>query len=241
VFGAVATIGVVITAAVVATRGTLLGMTAASLALPFVLLHLGGGRRVGILSACVALLGGISIIAAVVLLTPIGERVGSAGAESASRVALYVAAMRAARDRPVVGYGPDAFAVAFARYRRAEDARVLDSAYQNSAHNVFLQAAATSGIPGVMATLGLAVASVVGLWKRLSKADAMMVPIAAILLAHVAYLAHAFVAVGSITVDWVPWIALGAAARGSRVREVFQRRPGRFASAAIVIVVFGFA
>ncbi|MEK6227527.1 MAG: O-antigen ligase family protein [Chloroflexota bacterium] len=205
-------LGVLATAAVIATRGTLLGIAATVAVLPFAQLRARAAGNRTVAAAALAVVASISILAGLVAFTPLGERTQAVeGANSvASRLVVFGAAARMFLDRPLLGYGPDEFGIAFPRYREPENARVLGDAYQNSAHDWLLQAAATTGLAGVLAAVALAASSIVGLWKAAAPGRGVIAwPL---LLASVGYWAHASVTVGSISVDWLPWVALGGIA-----------------------------
>jgi len=229
---------VLATSAVVATRGTLLALAAALATLPLLQLRLSGGLRRAVLAA-VVMVGAASCAAALLTLTPLGERVQQIDAGVEPRLVFFDAAARAFADRPLVGSGPDNFGVTFPRYRRPSDSRILGDTYNNSAHDWVLQAAATTGTAGVLAAIALVVASLWTLWRGTVGPRALLC--VTLFVASVAYWAHAFVAVGSVSVDWFPWLVLGAAAStGTRVGSWGIRRATLFklvaaASAAVCI------
>src|SRR5439155_7020666 len=126
------------------------------------------------------------------------------------RVLIYKAALQATRDRPLLGWGPDSFAAAYANYRTGDPAGYPGNQPESSAHSWLLEAGATTGIPGALAML----AGVVIAIERLYRIGLRQVPVIAgpLLLGLVAYWAHGLVSVGSISVDWFGWAGLGAAA-----------------------------
>src|SRR5207245_3066140 len=142
------------------------------------------------------------------------------------RVLVWVAAFGAFRDRPFFGYGPDSFAVVWPRYRPAELTALSPGLSNDSAHSLPLQAAATTGIFGTLALAAFLVATAAVLYRRALKLRPVVGGVC--ILALAAYLAQATVSVGSIAVDWVPWLAAGAAAAiaGSARPALSARRLG---------------
>ena len=189
-------------ASLVATRGTALGIVASVVAAPLVP---GTRRRAAAATVVVSM-----ALVAIVFATPLGERVRAtiAGGQMADRAVIYVAALDAFAARPVSGYGPDNFRVAYAQHRPPPAEVVTAATPQTSAHNWVLDAAVTTGALGLFALLmlvGLGTFELFALSRRVPGVGV------ALLLAWCAYWAHALVAVGSIAIGWVPWVALGIA------------------------------
>src|SRR5439155_15659827 len=126
------------------------------------------------------------------------------------RVLIYKAALQATRDRPLLACGPDSFAAAYPNYRTGDPAGYPGNQPESSAHSWLLEAGATTGIPGALALL----AGVLIAIERLYRIGLRQVPVVAgpLLLGLLAYWAHGLVSVGSVSVDWFGWAALGAAA-----------------------------
>ncbi len=81
---------------------------------------------------------------------------------NASRIAGWKAGLQVARTHLWWGSGPDTFAQAFRPHRSLEYVRATGSSVtQGDAHNDFIQLAATQGLIGLLAWLG-----VLGLWFR---------------------------------------------------------------------------
>lgn len=220
-------------AVVVATRGTLLGLAAA---LPVLAaLHLRASRGVAgtrlALTAAGALLVVAALGSALVLATPLGERVraGFGDAASQQRVFIVQAGLRAAADRPLTGHGPDSFGVLYPTYRPP---RASPFVGQDSAHSAPLQALVTTGLPGALSLGGIALASLFLLWR----AGAVHPAAATLLVAATAYWAHGLVAIGSVSVDWLGWVAAGGAASFGRRATV---RAARSIPAFVQILVIG--
>jgi cytochrome c-type biogenesis protein CcmH/NrfG len=140
-------------------------------------------------------------------------------------------------DRPVLGYGPDNFGVAYPPYRRPGSGPIFQFQSFDSAHDWVLQAAATTGTMGLLALVGLIALTAWALWRDRGPTH----PISeALLVALAGYWAHGLVAVGSISVDWIPWVGLGVAARltarpeGAAQRERSRPVPSWLPTAAVV-------
>src|SRR5438132_6440021 len=132
--GAVVALGV---AAIVATRGTALGIAAAAAGAASVVRPRG---RILVVAAAAAL-----VLAAGLAFTPLGQRVVSGGAIG-DRISLWEIAARATLARPLVGYGVDGFRVAFADQRTTASLASLASRPQATDHDWIADAAATSGL-----------------------------------------------------------------------------------------------
>jgi tetratricopeptide (TPR) repeat protein len=172
------------------------------------------------LSAAAAVAGVVALW--VLLGTPAGERVGSRITQFAAeeRITIYDAAVRTFMARPLTGFGPDSFSVGYARHRPASTVALGADILENSAHNWMLQAAVTTGTVGLLATLALLVA-----WMRQLRAAFAITPLVAIVAATAAaYYGQALVAVGTISVDWVPWVGLGATVAVTGARDPVRVR-----------------
>ncbi len=83
-----------------------------------------------------------------------------------SRLATWRSALAAIGDRPLFGFGPDSFALAFGAHRVDAYTRVAGAyRFENNAHNLPLQLAATLGLIGAVLILGVMVAV---LWRSWS-------------------------------------------------------------------------
>ena len=202
--------------AVIATRGTLLGIGAAVPALGVLLLRLNRGRfglRM-VIGASGLLLGAVLLTGVVLLLTPLGERIRGGFTDIASQQRFYIAdaAIRAFGDRPLVGHGPDNFGAIYPRYR-PPDSAAAGLINQDSAHSWLLQSLATIGLFGTASLAAVAVTSFVVLWRGLGVSPRVAAPL---LVGAVAYWSSGLVGIGSPSVDWMPWVAAGGAATFSR-------------------------
>jgi len=215
-------------ASLVATRGTVIGIIGSLVAAPLVP---GTRRRAAVAMAAVAL-----ALAAIVVATPLGERVRATvlGGQMGDRAMIYAAAVRAFAARPLAGYGPDNFRFAYAQHRSPPAEVPAAAEPQSSAHNWVLDAAVMTGAIGLFALfmfVGLGTLELVALSRRTTDVGLPL------LLAWSAYWSHALVAVGSIAIGWVPWLALGVAAGvGAGAPERLARPIPRWAPALLMIV-----
>jgi len=227
--------------AIVATRGSFLGIGAVCIATAIVAVRLYGGD--GVRPRVALPVAGAALLAAVVLMaSPLGTRALltlQGGVTTADRVAVYRIAASAYRDKPVLGSGPDSFAVVWRRYLEPGDAQLFETVANDSAHDWVLQAAATTGSVGLVALVIFAASTVVALWRRI-RDDAVLV--APLLVGLAAYWAQGLVSVGSVGVDWFPWLAAGLAV-GAHVEDARDRtRPHPALIAAILgVAVVGAA
>ena len=72
-----------------------------------------------------------------------------------SRLLLWRDALRMAGARWPVGFGPETFPIRFPQYQSAELARAYPDFYQESPHNIFIDALAGQGLPGVAVLAGV--------------------------------------------------------------------------------------
>lgn len=222
-------------AALVATRGSLVGLFFALPVLGAVYLRLAQGRagRRLLLAAGGTTLGLVVIGGALLLATPLGDRVRAGFGDAASQQRLFLAdaAMRAFIDRPLTGHGPDNFGVVYPFYRPAAASPFVG---QDSAHSSVLQAMATTGLIGAVSLVAVALASLIMLWRALHLRATVAGPL---LVGGVAYWASGLVAIGSVSVDWIGWVAAGgAAALGSRIEGTAARRVSPVFQVAILVI-----
>ncbi len=216
-------------ASLVATRGTAIGIIGSIVAAPLVSAT---RRRAAAATVAVAV-----ALVAIVVATPLGERVRAtiAGGQMADRAVVYAASLSAFAARPIAGYGPDNFRVAYAQHRPPPVQVLLAATPQTSAHNWVLDAAVMTGAIGLFALfmlVGLGTFDLVAVSRRVPSVGLPL------LLGWCAYWAHGLVAVGSIAIGWVPWLALGVAVGlDSRVPAHGVRRLPGWALAVVLISV----
>jgi O-antigen ligase len=72
-----------------------------------------------------------------------------------ARLLLWRDALHMALHRPLLGYGPETFTAQFPPFESAELSRAYPDFYQESPHNMFLDALVSRGFPGAIILLGL--------------------------------------------------------------------------------------
>jgi O-antigen ligase len=106
-------------------------------------------------AAMLVLIGGFYV-------APAGERLrarvhwSSEDPLGGGRLLLWRDALGMARSRWFAGYGNETFALEFPRYQSLELGRGYPDFYQESPHNIFLDALASRGVLGLLAMMGLA-------------------------------------------------------------------------------------
>lgn len=175
------------------------------------------GSRMPVLAVALVAL----VLSAVALMSPTGQRLVEGPV--ADRLALYKVGARAFAERPIFGYGPDQFSIAFAEHRSNEATAVLEDDQRHLwAHNFILQTLVTTGAVGGL-TLAIVIAMATrSLWRALATEPRVAAPL---LIAWTSYWAQALFTIPSVSVDWFPWVALGiAAALGAHARKEVRRR-----------------
>ena len=105
------------------------------------------------------------------------------------RLALWTAAIGLARERPLLGHGPDSFRLT---YGRLMDLEVWDTRVH--ANNMYLDVLTGAGVVGLLALLWLMIASGLALWRRWrASAPAVEPLVAAVVAAWVAVAGHGLV------------------------------------------------
>lgn len=133
-------------------------------------------------------------------------------ASAVTRFEIWQAALRAAKDRPIFGYGPDTFRLVFPRYKPATYVR--DAGYQSvadNAHNYVLQSAVGLGIPGALLLYGLFVAVLASTLPSVLRRQTPEVTLlrGAFWLACMGYLVHLMFGISVSGSSTLLWISLG--------------------------------
>ncbi|HJR96088.1 MAG TPA: O-antigen ligase family protein [Gaiellaceae bacterium] len=153
--------------------------------------------------------------------------VAAASASALSRVSLDDASIRfhadawrvaahVAVEHPVLGTGPETFPDVFPRYSHAvlppERAAALDAFRVESPHNVYLAIAAGSGIPALVAYLGILAGALVTVARAATHADReLRVALVAVLAAAAGHLVTDAFMTAEVTSSWLFWALLGGA------------------------------
>ncbi len=148
--------GVLGTAALIltGTRAALVGLACGAL-------FLAGWLRPGM--RCRAIVVGAVIVAAMAgfYFSPAGQLLRSRvrwfleDPAGGARPLLWRDSLRMARTRWLAGFGPETFSVNFPRYQSAELARAYPGFYQESPHNIFIDALAGQGVLGLAGLAGM--------------------------------------------------------------------------------------
>jgi O-antigen ligase len=164
-FGAITAAGAAGAVVLCGSRGALLGLLAGGAVLTWL-------RRPRLRS----LATGLAACAAALVLfyvSPAGERLRArvfwAGEDSAggARLLLWRDTLRMAAGRLAAGSGPDTFAAVFPQHQSADLARAYPDFYHESPHNIFLDALAEQGLPGLAALVALTALGLAAGWRAL--------------------------------------------------------------------------
>jgi tetratricopeptide (TPR) repeat protein len=71
------------------------------------------------------------------------------------RLLLWRDSLRMCASRWLLGFGPETFSIHFPRYQSPELARAYPRFFQESPHNIFIDALASQGVPGMAILIGL--------------------------------------------------------------------------------------
>ena len=252
------------------TRSAVTGVVAGATVLVVLTWIAHPNRRARVISV-VGAITTASAFALLLLLTPLGARVvntveapavdvtGGEGAprleqSAATRVGLYAAALAMVRDRPLLGYGPDNFSAVFPAYRTESEPSEIQQSLPTSAHGWLSNVAASSGVLGLAAFVGVAVVAVLLVLRAgfhpVAWAGAAML---------IAFLGAGLTTISDLGTDWLFWASAGAIAavsartlapepslagavkRGRQIdRNLVQPRRSRTA-VAIVLAAVGLA
>jgi O-antigen ligase/cytochrome c-type biogenesis protein CcmH/NrfG len=201
-------------------RSAFLGIAAGTAVLLVLTWQLHPSRRARRLTLAGAV-GAASVLGVIVIFTPLGARLLntveiSASADSADdsvprleqsadvRVALYQIAFEMVRERPVLGYGPDNFAVGMPTYRTDHEPQEVSQGLTTSAHGWVTQVASGTGLLGLLTFTATAV---LALWLTFR---AGFRPIAwASTAMLVTFLGAGSTTVNGVATDWIFWASLG--------------------------------
>jgi len=150
------------------TRAAWIGLPAGAVLLALLLAQWRGMR----ITRGVVITAGLVAVAAVVFyLSPAGlkmrARIHWSLQEPAggARLLLWRDTLRMAASRWPAGYGPETFIASFARVQSAELGRTYPDFYHESPHNIFLDALAAQGVPGLLGLAALPVVGFAAAWK----------------------------------------------------------------------------
>jgi O-antigen ligase len=117
------------------------------------------------------LVAGVGLVLAVALIAGGSRFLGAkasallkfgSGSSVSQRYGYWSAALHLAAHHPLVGTGPDTYAVSYAQYQSASLAKTLGNTFfVNGAHNIFLSWLANEGVPGFVLIVALFVVGIV--------------------------------------------------------------------------------
>ena len=234
------------TSAVVGNRGAFIGIIAA-VGIAVVDRMRRGGLRGAFAALAVAAFAGC-VLVGVLWMTPLGERLRStivSGTDTETRVALWHSALGAFVDRPVLGWGPDSFRIAYPAHRPLDGARIYGfiDYTADSAHNWLLQAMVTTGGLGAGVLVAMVVSFQLVLWRRGGRDHTAA---SALLAGGAAWWTAGLVTPGMIGVDWWPWLSFGAitALAGAEpvvaARDIPRSLAGAITSVACIVALTGY-
>jgi len=176
---------------------------------------------------------------------PISQEGGGLEANTSSRLESWSIALEALSDRPVFGWGPDTYHLAFERNRTSAYSRIVDSTVTpSSAHNWLLQTAVTTGVPGLLLKVALfavvAVLSAKWLWRTPPGQGRGRLAFAGAWSACAAYLAAAALVPASPPSKLLLWCLLGVLL-SPLSRKLGDSFPGRVRALGIAAMLLGVA
>jgi putative inorganic carbon (HCO3(-)) transporter len=153
------------------TRAAILGLVAGLL---FLTVWLKPRARAGVLAAGVAAVLGLAGF----YLSPAGQMLRSRtrwffeDPLGGGRLMLWRDSLRMCALRWPLGFGPETFSIHFPRYQSQDLARAYPGFFQESPHNIFIDALAGQGVPGVAILIGLTAVGFYSIWKERHRMEA---------------------------------------------------------------------
>lgn len=201
------------------------------------LIGLKRGTRYRAFIVTVGLLALIAVIATAV--SPVGARLRPdllrSDASVLGRLEIWETALRLWSSRPLLGLGPDNFAVGYPA-ARGEISLSLNGigVLQNSTHNWPLHVATSAGIAGALGLVAIFATGTLAIARegRQGLGIFAVVPLTA-------YVGQSLVNVSDVALEWVPWMCLGvvASAYGRRAAAPESRRSADQVTAVAVLGV----
>ena len=151
------------------------------------------------------------------------------------RPMLWRDSIRMAAARWAVGFGPETFPIHFPRYQSEELAKAYPDYYQESPHNIFIDALAGQGAPGAVALAGITLLGFYAVWKMRDRklAAALAASLGAVLVSQ------QFTAFTMTTaLFFYLTVALAAGQAGEPARVPVNHPTARRACTALLSLVF---
>ena len=177
------------------------------------------------LAARVGVLAGVTLPLVVILVAVFftglpGGRVAVASDENSrpvdGRLSLWRLGLEMVGDRPLLGYGQDAFSIEFSSYRDEPDLPGIgtDPVDPESSHNFFVDLASGTGLLGLLAFVGLVGAVFWHSGRRFLATEEPELRLGLMALGGgvIGYLAAVFFGFMEATSGWLFWLLLGAMA-----------------------------
>src|SRR5438309_1159642 len=120
------------------------------------------------------------------------------------RLGIYQVALDMVKERPLLGFGPDNFAVGFAKYRTDSEPDELELGLTTSAHGWVSQVASSTGLMGLGSFVAMAI---IGLWLTLRGGFRPETWAGAGIVA--AFLGDGLTTVNAVSTEWLLWAGLG--------------------------------
>jgi putative inorganic carbon (HCO3(-)) transporter len=188
--------------------------------------------RQGALAALAALFAVVALAGMAIASPPLRVRLlTSFSAQEHSnrfRLLTWKSALWMAADRPVLGFGPGSFELAFPRY--------AIGGYTRMAHQNYLQVAAETGFPGLAAFVWLLGAFVFAAARALTSAQSREAALvtAACLSGVAAFIFHSFLDYGWFigAIASTVWLLMGLAIGAARESKETRKKPVRMSPAA---------
>lgn len=187
-------------------------------------------------TAAAAAIASVGIVLVTIVIPHAFARLPAVFGTAASRGFLWRIAGSLGIERPLVGWGPNVFAIEGTLHRNLEDALLLNFVTGDDPHSVALAMFANLGVLGVAAFTFLFLWAVMR-WRELKPSGALE---AGVMAALAAYVVQSLVSIDVITLRFALWVLLATVAcwtAGTTARP--QRRPStaRFALAVTILVV----
>lgn len=221
-------------------RASFLGLAAAAAVALIVYFIIGRRHRRTVAAMGVVTVLGVGIAMTLVARSPDGwvsrrlpatfGRIATSGLQTAdaNRMVLWTAAFAGFRDRPLVGYGPENYHLAWSAHFQPRIYTATNEQRVDRAHNIMLEVLSTTGIIGFAAFLAMWAALFFSISaglrnKLLSLSDGAF--FAGLSIGYLAALVFWFIDINS----FVPWVALcaflGSKLSAGEVMEFHAREP----------------
>lgn len=143
------------------------------------------------------------------------------------RVEWWKAGLRMAKERPLIGWGPETYVTYNARFLSPRAAKLGDSETADKPHNVYVEHLAHTGVLGFGAWIGLVIVALRRGFRRLRETPDERVLGTTLLALFAAYLGQAFFSIDVMAIALTGWLVLGAIAAWADPSDGTDARPSR--------------